>query len=344
MCGIVGLINFKNRELLSKMNSTQIHRGPDYGGEFWDEDYLVGLAMRRLSIVDLNNGLQPMRNENGRIVLVFNGEIFNAPLLRTELEKKGHLFKTQSSDTEVLVHLYEEKGIDMLNFINGMFAFAIYDMDRKIIFAARDQMGIKPFHYFYKGDQLAFSSELKSLAETGISNKELNRQSVWQYLSFQCIPAPMTVYEDVIALPAAHYLLFDISKHVLQIEKYWDCIENRKPYDGKEAELPEYVAHNITEAVERWTMSDVPLACSLSGGLDSSIIAALVSKKQTLHTYSLGFHNQEEYDERKLAGEVASMYGTCHEEIILTPEDLLDGMGEMLHALDAPYEIGRAHV
>lgn len=340
MCGIVGLINYKNRELLSKMNNIQVHRGPDYGGEFWDEEHLVGLAMRRLSIVDLNNGLQPMENENGRIVLVFNGEIFNAPLLRTELKKKGHFFKTQSSDTEVLVHLYEEKGIGMLDYLNGMFAFAIYDMDKKIIFAARDQMGIKPFHYSYNGQSLAFASELKSLTETGISKKNLNKQSVWQYLSFQCVPAPMTVYEDIMVLPAAHYLLFDINDTALKIEKYWDCMENRKVYEGKEEELAEYVAHNIAEAVERWTMSDVPLACSLSGGLDSSIIAALVSKKQTLHTYSLGFYDQEEYDERSLAGEVASKYETCHKEIILEPEDLLKEMSEMLYALDTPYAGG----
>lgn len=340
MCGIVGLINYKNKELLTRMNETQFHRGPDFGGEYWDESALVGLAMRRLSIVDLNNGTQPMRNENGRIVLIFNGEIFNAPSLRKELVMSGHTFKTKSSDTEVLVHLYEEYGVDMLKHLNGMFAFAIYDIDKQLLFAARDQMGIKPFHYCYNGRQLAFASEIRSLTDTGISEKNLNRKGLWQYLSLQCIPAPMTIYEDIAVLPGAHYLLFDINTAVLRVEKYWDCIENRNIYTGRAEELEEYVRTNVINAVERWTMSDVPLACSLSGGLDSSVIAAIVSQKHKLHTYSLGFNNQETYDERSLARELAYKYGTEHEEIILTPDELLMEMDTMLHALDLPYAGG----
>lgn len=337
MCGIVGTVKYRNKDVLCRMNEIQVHRGPDSEGVFWSEELLVGLAMRRLSIVDLENGTQPMYNENKRCVLVFNGEIFNADVLRRELLEKGHIFTTVSSDTEVLVHLYEEYGTDMLNYLNGMFAFAVFDLDRKQIFIARDQMGIKPLHYMYDGNKLAFASEMKSLVGVGLSQKKIDKNALWQYLSFQCVPAPMTIYEDVRVLPAAHYMLFDIDTSVLRIEKYWDCIENRKKYEGSEKELPIFVREQVEEAVERWTMSDVPLACSLSGGLDSTIIAAIVSRKHELHTYSLGFENENQFDERRLAKLVAEKYETKHTEIILTPDELLMDIDKMIKAMDTPY-------
>ena len=337
MCGIVGTIKYRNKDILCKMNEIQVHRGPDSEGEFWSEELLVGLAMRRLSIVDLENGVQPMYNENRRCVLVFNGEIFNADVLRDELLEKGHIFTTVSSDTEVLVHLYEEYGIEMLNYLNGMFAFAICDLDKKRIFIARDQMGIKPLHYIYDGSRLAFASEMKSLTGVGLSKKKIDENALWQYLSFQCVPAPMTIYEDIRILPAAHYMVFDIETSTLKIEKYWDCIENRRKYEGSEKELPAFVREQVEEAIERWTMSDVPLACSLSGGLDSSIIASIVSRKHELHTYSLGFQKEGEFDERSRARLVAERYGTKHTEIVLTPDDLLKDMDKMIKAMDTPY-------
>ena len=340
MCGIVGLIHDRRKELLNRMNEVQIHRGPDFGGFFWDEQALVGLAMRRLSIVDLANGSQPMTNEDGSIVLVYNGEVYNAQDLRKELLQKGHIFTTVSSDTEVLVHLYEEYKFDMLNRMNGMFAFALYDKKEKIIFIARDQMGIKPLHYFFKNGTFAFASEMKSLLAAGLSDRKINEESLWHYLSLQCVPAPLTIYEDIFALPCASYLIFDLDTSQITIKKYWDCIENRKIFCGKQEELYDYVRSNIIDAIERWTMSDVPLACSLSGGLDSSIIAAVVSKKHALHTYSLGFINEKSYDERTLARKLAEKYGTTHEEILLSPDELLKDMNEMVLSLDAPYAGG----
>ncbi len=337
MCGIVGTVKYRDKEILHKMNEIQVHRGPDSEGVFWSEELLVGLAMRRLSIVDLENGTQPMYNENKRCALVFNGEIFNADILRKELLEKGHTFVTVSSDTEVLIHLYEEYGTDMLNYLNGMFAFAICDMDRKQIFVARDQMGIKPLHYIFDGSKLAFASEMKSLTGVGLSQKKIDENALWQYLSFQCVPAPMTIYEDIKILPAAHYMLFDIETAELKIEKYWDCIENRKKYEGSAEELSLFVRKQVEEAVERWTMSDVPLACSLSGGLDSTIIAAVVSRKHELHTYSLGFENERKFDERRLAKLVAQKCGTRHTEIVLTPDELLKDFGKMIKSMDTPY-------
>lgn len=337
MCGIVGTVKYCDKEILHKMNEIQVHRGPDSEGVFWSEELSVGLAMRRLSIVDLENGTQPMYNENKRCVLVFNGEIFNADILRKELLKKGHIFVTASSDTEVLVHLYEEYGTDMLNHLNGMFAFAICDLDKRQVFVARDQMGIKPLHYIFDGSRLAFASEMKSLTGVGLSQKKIDQNALWQYLSFQCVPAPMTIYEDIRILPAAHYMLFDIEKAELKIEKYWDCIENRKKYEGSEEELSHFVRKQVEEAIERWTMSDVPLACSLSGGLDSTIIAAIVSQKHELHTYSLGFENENEFDERHLAKLVAQKCGTKHTEIILTPDELLKDIDKMIQTMDTPY-------
>lgn len=337
MCGIVGTVKYRDKEILHKMNEIQVHRGPDSEGIFWSEELLVGLAMRRLSIVDLENGTQPMYNENKRCALVFNGEIFNADILRKELLEKGHTFVTVSSDTEVLVHLYEEYGTDMLNYLNGMFAFAICDLDKKQIFVARDQMGIKPLHYIFDGSKFAFASEMKSLTGVGLSQKKIDENALWQYLSFQCVPAPMTIYEDIKILPAAHYMLFDMETAELKIEKYWDCIENRKKYEGSAEELSLFVRKQVEEAVERWTMSDVPLACSLSGGLDSTIIAAIVSRKRELHTYSLGFENESEFDERGLAKLVAQKCGTRHTEIVLTPDELLKDFGKMIKSMDTPY-------
>lgn len=337
MCGIVGTVKYRDKDILCKMNEIQIHRGPDSGGIFWSEELFAGLAMRRLSIVDLENGTQPMYNENKRCVLVFNGEIFNADVLRSKLLEKGHIFTTVSSDTEVLVHLYEEYGIEMLNHLNGMFAFAVCDLDKKQIFIARDQMGIKPLHYIYDGNKLAFASEMKSLTGVGLSQQKIDENALWQYLSFQCVPAPMTIYEDVRVLPAAHYMLFDIETSTLQVEKYWDCIENRKSYDGSEEELPVFVREQVEAAIERWTMSDVPLACSLSGGLDSTIIATVAGRKHDLYTYSLGFENENELDERHLAKLVAEKCGTRHTEIILTPDELLKDIDKMIKSMDTPY-------
>lgn len=340
MCGIAGLINYKNRDLLLKMNSAQVHRGPDYGGDFWDGDSLVGFAMRRLSIVDIESGLQPMTNEDKSIVLVFNGEIFNAKPLRSMLLDKGHVFKTKSSDTEVLVHLYEEYEADMLNMLNGMFAFAIYDKEKRIVFVARDHMGIKPLHYAYNGRQLAFASEIKSLRAAGIVSNEIDRRGLWHYMSLQCVPAPLTIYRDIKVLPSAHYFIYHIDTLQLDIKRYWDCMANRQIYNGAIQDINEYVRSNIEEAFERWTMSDVPLACSLSGGLDSSIIAAVVSRKHELHAYSLGFEDFSAYDERELAKKLILKYNIKHEEIILTPAEVLAELPEMIRALDSPYAGG----
>lgn len=340
MCGIVGLINYKNKDLLLKMNAMQAHRGPDYEGQFWDSGNLVGLAMRRLSIVDIESGSQPMTNEDESVVLIFNGEIFNAGALRSMLLSKGHIFKTTSSDTEVLVHLYEEYETDMLNMLNGMFAFAIYDKKKKNIFIARDHMGIKPLHYVFDGSQFAFASEIKSLRMAEITSDEIDEQGLWHYLSLQCVPAPLTIYRDIKVLPAAHYLIYHVDISHLEIKKYWDCIENRQVYHGSVQEVGEYVRENIEEAFERWTMSDVPLACSLSGGLDSSVIAAVISRKHELHAYSLGFGDFNAYDERELAKKLTTQYNIRHEEIVLTPKEVLNSLPEMIRALDIPYAGG----
>lgn len=340
MCGIVGLINYKDRDLLDNMNRSQFHRGPDGGGSFCSKDLTVCLAMRRLSIVDIEGGIQPMTNEDGSIHLVFNGEIFNAAVLRQELVKKGHVFVTESSDTEVLVHLYEEDGEKMLNRLNGMFAFAVYDERKKTVLMARDQTGIKPFYYKYENQRLAFASELNSLVKTGLSSRIINRSAVWQYMSIQCVCAPMTIYEDINELPPAHYLLFDLSDGSIAVSQYWNCIRNRKHYTGSSKEIEEYVRFSVREAVNRWTMSDVPLACSLSGGLDSSILTAIVASAHPLHTYSLGFHENAREDERELSRLVAEKYGTRHTEIIIDQDDLLEALPEMLDAMGTPYAGG----
>lgn len=339
MCGIVGIIGYENKSILNRMNDTQIHRGPDDEGIYWNKEQRIGLAMRRLAIVDLESGKQPMTNEDNNIVVVFNGEIFNAPSLRNRLIEQGHRFITKNSDTEVLVHLYEEMGVEMVNELNGMFAFAIYDKIKQEVFVARDQMGIKPLHYYFSDKQFMFSSELGSILSAGISSKVLDKQSVWDYLSFQCVPADRTIYEDIKVLPAGHFLLYRIKDYSFIIKEYWNCISDRKKYKGSMDELEDYLRINIEEAIDRWTMSDVSLACSLSGGLDSSIIAAIISKKTKLRTYTLGFE-YDIHDERGLAKKLSKMYGTDHTEVVLSEKDMIESLPQIIKSLESPYAGG----
>lgn len=339
MCGIVGIIGYDEKDILRKMNNAQIHRGPDDEGVYWEQENRVGLAMRRLAIVDLESGKQPMTNEDGDVIVVFNGEIFNAPALRKKLLAKGHKFVTTNSDTEVLVHLYEEAGIDMVKELNGMFAFAVYDKMKQRILVARDQMGIKPLHYHAGNGKFMFASELKSILVTGVSEKNIDRQSLWDYLSFQCVPADRTIYDDIKILPAGHFLVYNVPEASFAIREYWNCIDDRKIYDGKREELTDFLREEIENAIERWTMSDVPLACSLSGGLDSSIIASVISKKRELHTYTLGFE-YEEYDERGLAKQLSNMYGTKHTEIVLGENEVIQSLPEIAKSLESPYAGG----
>jgi len=340
MCGIVGFTGLTDIELLRKMNDSLIHRGPDDSGEFIDEANRVALAMRRLSIIDLRGGHQPMANEDETVWIIFNGEIYNFKALREELRNKGHKFKSDHSDTEVLIHLYEEDGPQMLDKLNGMFSFVIYDKRSRKLFAARDRVGIKPLYYLQANGVFAFASELKSLFLLKNVSKQIDYQSLYDYMSLQFTPAPRTIFKEIKKVPPAHYFIFDINSKVLKLCKYWDLSQNPN-HNLKLPYLIERIQYETKRAVKDWSISDVPIACSLSGGIDSSSLVGLLSSAgiKDFKTFSLGFaHGKESvFDERNLAKLTAHRWGTDHFEIILEPDDLLKDLDQMVWSLDEPY-------
>jgi len=325
------------------MNERQLHRGPDDGGSYFDERDLVSLAMRRLSILDVAGGHQPMVSEDRQLCVVFNGEIMNAPELRRRLERDGARFITDHSDTEVLLHLYAREGERMLDSLNGMFAFVVHDRRRRILFGARDHFGIKPLYYSASPKRFAFASELKTLELLPDFDSGLCPEALSHYLSFQCVPSPLTIYRSARKLPAAHSFVFDLARGSLSTQRYW-----RPPAgDGLRGaispqELASLVRGGLEAAVARWMLSDVPVACSLSGGIDSSVIVAMMAThvRGAVPTYTLGFEDAPELDERELARRVAQRWKTDHHEIVLRSDELLTELEPMVVALDEPYAGG----
>jgi asparagine synthase (glutamine-hydrolysing) len=343
MCGIVGFTGRRNDALLRALNERQLHRGPDDGGSYFDERDLVSLAMRRLSILDLAGGHQPMLSEDRQLCVVFNGEIMNAPELRRRLERDGVHFVTDHSDTEVLLHLYARDGERMLESLNGMFAFVIHDRRRRILFGARDHFGMKPLYYSANPGRFAFASELKTLELLPDFDSGLCPEALSHYLSFQCVPSPLTIYRSARKLPAAHSFVFDLEHGSLSTQRYW------RPPTGDASrgsiaphELASVVRGGLEAAVARWMLSDVPVACSLSGGIDSSVIVAMMATHapRAVPTYTLGFEDAPELDERELARRVAQRWKTDHHEIVLRSDELLTELEPMVVALDEPYAGG----
>lgn len=340
MCGIVGLAGPHRAEWLSAMNAVIKYRGPDDCGEYHDDRGDVGLAMRRLSILDPQCGRQPMSIDNGRLWIVHNGEIYNSPQLRARLESRGVKFNTRNSDTEVLLHLYDEKQADMLADLNGMFAFVIYDRERRVLFGARDRIGIKPLYYTQNRNTLAFASELKCLLTLPWVHREVDVESLFHYTSLRFVPGERSIIAGVRRLPPASSFRFDVETGQLAIEPYWRL--EFHPEEGKSADdWKTEIRHELGQAVNRWMLSDAPVGCSLSGGLDSSAIVGLLSEQgfRSIKTYSLGFTGpgEEEWNELPIAASVAKRWGTDHHELVLMPDDLLRDLVKMVWHLDEPY-------
>ena len=340
MCGIVGIVGRHEVEWIRRMNDAIVHRGPDDQGVYQSPDQSVSLAMRRLSILDLEGGHQPMSDPSGKVWIVFNGEIYNAPELRAQLEQQGRRFRTKSSDTEVLLHLYLEKGTALLNDLNGMFAFVIHDQRKNLLFGARDRMGIKPLYYWHQGGRLAFASELKALLQLPFVSRDPNPQSLYHYMTLLYVPDDASILQGVFRVPPGHSFLYDLNRQTMEVERYWrlrfSTIENRS-----EEEWAEVLRAELRASVKRWTLSDVPIACSLSGGLDSSALVGLLAEQGFGHvkTYSVGFEGEGEasWDETHLARQVAQRWNTDHHEIMLKPEALLNDLLSMVWSLDEPY-------
>ncbi|MDA2918669.1 asparagine synthase (glutamine-hydrolyzing) [Desulfobacterota bacterium AH_259_B03_O07] len=340
MCEIVGIVGQQDPYWLTAMYEVSKHRGPDDYGEYRDTKAGVSLGMRRLSIIDLDGGHQPMSNEDGSVWIVHNGEIYNAQEIRPRLLASGHRFRSSHSDTEVLIHLYEDEQEAMLDDLNGMFAFVIYDRLRKILFGARDRLGIKPLYYTQHPGLFAFASELKSFLTLPFFNREMDMSSFYHYMSLLYVPGESSIFKGVKRLPSAHWFIYDLSTRVLAVHPYWD-LDFQQTEDRSEEEWCEQIRTGLGKAVKRWMVSDVPVGCSLSGGTDSPAIVGLLAENgyPNIKTYSLGFagKQEQEFNELPLARQVAARWGTDHHELIIEPEDILRDLVRMVWFLDEPY-------
>jgi asparagine synthase (glutamine-hydrolysing) len=321
MCGICGIFDFKgdpvSRELLERMNAEIRHRGPDGDGFFVNGP--VGLANRRLSIIDLTGGWQPQTNEDGRIQVVFNGEIYNFIELREELEQKGHHFKTRS-DTEVIAHGYEEWGDDCTNRFNGIFAFALWDSNRRRLLLARDHLGVKPLYYVRLGNRLLFGSEIKTLLVDPSCPREVDLDALSQLFTLRYVPSPRTLFRDIQKLPPAHRMVVESSG--IKIERFW----NKKPKirsPWSEPALIEEYQELVEDAVRLQMRSDVPVGLFLSSGIDSGTLLAIMSKLtgQAVRTFTIGFEDGERTNETDDARQLAKMFGSDHSEMVLGAQD-----------------------
>ncbi len=314
------------------MSSVITHRGPDGEGEFFDQE--VGLSHRRLSIIDVDGGTQPIENEDGSIQVVFNGEIYNFIELRLELLKLGHQFRTRS-DTEVIVHAYEQWGIDCVKRFNGMFAFALWDTRKRELFLARDHMGIKPLYYISIGNQFLFASEIKSILQYADCPREVDLNALGELFTFRYVPSPKTLFKGVMKLPPAHYLL--VSKLGIQIDRFWNSLPC-EPKKIKEAELLEEYQNLLEDAVKLQLRSDVPLGLFLSSGVDSGMLLAIMSKytNKPVQTFTIGFEGGEKTNEIEDAKHLAQMFGADHYYQTLGPDDYIKYYERYMWDLEEP--------
>ncbi len=325
MCGICGIVDNSGRKVedrvIRSMCFQMKHRGPDDEGVFIsNKSFAVGLGHRRLSIIDLSlAGHQPMANEDKTVWIVFNGEVYNYRELKRELANKGHKFYSDT-DTETVVHLYEEYGTDCLQHIRGMFAFAVWDEKNRIIFAARDRAGKKPFLYSNLRGRFSFASEFTALLAGGFIDKEINLAAIHYYLAFGYIPAPLSIYQNICKLPPAHFLLLKDGK--VEIKRYWE-LNYAKKIDISEDDACRETLRLLKEATGIRLYSDVPLGAFLSGGIDSSAIVSLMSEISgcRIKTFSIGFDDKD-YDELKYAATIARRFDTEHHEFVVRPNAL----------------------
>jgi asparagine synthase (glutamine-hydrolysing) len=342
VCGIVGIADASGKPVdeaaLRAMCGAIIHRGPDGDGFFMEAEGdcpngSVGLGMRRLAVIDLVTGQQPIHNEDQTVWVVLNGEIYNYPELRDELEAKGHTFYTKT-DTEAIVHAYEEYGTDVPKYLRGMFAFALWDTRKGLLLLARDRVGKKPLLYSISNGKLIFASEFQAMLKHPSVSRDVDAEALWYYLSFLCVPAPLTAFSSIRKLEPASVLIWH--KGEVRIERYWS-LDFTKKLDISEAEAEERTLELLGEAVKIRLMSDVPLGAFLSGGIDSSAVVALMSKFSTerIKTFCIGF-NEQDYSEVEHARRVAERFGTDHHEFVVKP-DAIDVLPTLTRHYGEPY-------
>jgi asparagine synthase (glutamine-hydrolysing) len=317
---------------IRRMCQSIVHRGPDDEGVFVKDG--AGLGVRRLSVIDLAGGHQPIFNEDETVCIVYNGEIYNFPELRLELEARGHRFYTRS-DTEAIVHLYEEMGRACVQKLRGMFAFAIYDTRNRRLLLARDRLGIKPLHYAITNGRLLFASEIKSILAVAPELATLDQWALWLYMYFGYIPDPETAFLHIHKLPPGHVLEFEAGK--VSVHKYWDLPAYCTHQPRSEEECLEELEQRLAEAVRIRLIADVPLGALLSGGTDSSTVVALMARASSrpVKTFSIGFLN-DEFNEAPYAKLVAQRFGTEHHELILEP-DVVDTLETLTRSMEEPF-------
>ena len=337
MCGIAGVVSASRESNISEalvrhMCDQIMYRGPDDEGIYVADG--AGLGMRRLSIIDLSGGHQPVFNEDRNAWIVFNGEIYNFPELRPELESRGHRFYTKT-DTEVIIHLYEEMGADCVKKLRGMFALALYDKTKRKLTLARDRLGKKPLYYALHKGNLYFASEVKSILAVAPELAEVNGQALLEYLYYQYVPEPISAFTGIQKLPAGHLLEFERGE--ITIRQYWDLPRYNTHFPKSEEECLEELEQRLLEATKIRLISDVPLGAFLSGGTDSSTIVALMARASSkpVKTFSIGF-TKDDFNEARYARMVAEKFGTEHHEMILEP-DVVQTVEHLTSSLEEPF-------
>ncbi len=357
MCGICGVWNLGRaaeavaEKVLLAMRDSMSHRGPDGAGVYVAPARNLGLAHRRLSIVDLAGGAQPMCNEDGTVWIVYNGEVYNHAELRPALERKGHVYKSRS-DTETIIHLYEEYGEECVHRLRGMFAFAIWDERQKRLFLARDRVGIKPLYYTFAGGPLGgggeeggrvflFGSEIKAILQHPLVHREVDPRALYDYLTFAVVPAPDCLFAGIKKLPAGNLLTIDSGGRLLEKE-YWDPWPREPPFPvtASDGFYTENMIERLAESVRLRMMSDVPVGVFLSGGVDSSTNVALMSEiaAEPVNTFSVGFAGEEAqgYNELEEARRVARLFGTNHHEVVIGVRELVEQLPGLVYHQDEP--------
>lgn len=343
MCGICGYVGRKliQSEKLIQMNDTMYHRGPDDHGiwEYQKEEYGVGFAQRRLSILDLSEmGHQPMISEDGGIIITYNGEVYNYIQLREELKEKGYRFRS-NCDTEVIIAAYQEWGCECFNKFNGMFAIAIYDEKKESVILARDRMGKKPLYYYAKGTDFVFGSELKPIMKYPSFCKEINYDLIGHYMCNKCIVAPWTIFHNTYKIEPGTYLIYH--KGEIQIQRYWDLIENWSNAEKSIADLTEakqQLKQLLRDSVAKRLMADVPVGTFLSGGIDSTLITAVAQEVSDtpVDSFTIGFYDRER-NEAPYALEIAKHIGTNHHEMYMREEEILAMLYQLPVYYDEPF-------
>ncbi len=345
MCGICGAMALEGAPpvtaaVVERMRDAMVHRGPDDAGTYVDPSCTVGMGHRRLSIVDLSAaGRGPMANEDGSVWICYNGEVYNHAEYRAGLEQAGHRYRSRT-DTETLIHLYEEHDLGMLDRLRGMFAFSIWDAPRRRLVLARDRVGIKPLYYAVFGRTLLWGSEIKAILAHPSASAQLDEAALAQYLTFAAVPPPATLFAGIRKLPAGHVLIADPSGR-METRRWWSPAGHALPAGlagAGEAEVADHLLGLLDSAVIEQTMADVPHGLLLSGGLDSSLILALLSRHlgAAVQTFSVGFDGQPHFDERPHAARVAKHFAADHHELVLQPSQVAGMIPELVHAQDEP--------